>query len=198
MSVTLPSLPRGASVAPRLIDFGATLRPPLGGPVQRIGRLGSRFAVDVRLPPLSLTDARSFLARQIKAKTTGETLKLAWPQAQAAPAIGAPLVNGAGQTGSLLAVDGLTAGVTVPEGAFFSFTAGGRAYLHVVTAAVVASGGGAATLSIGPMLRATPADNVALNFAAPEVEGLLGDGDVAWDLDSLRIYGVAFTLAEAR
>ncbi len=196
MSVSLPTLPDLVQVSARLVDFQSVLTPILGGPVQTIQRLGARFAVDVTLPPLEPKDAARFLAARMKARAESDTLTLAWPQAEIWSVIGgAPVVNGAGQAGARLNISGLTAGQVIPAGRFFSFTAGGRSYLHVTTLEVTANGAGQVQLHVAPLLRATPPNGAALNFSAPIVEGLL-TGAVEWSLERLRWTSTAFTLSE--
>lgn len=196
MSIALPAVPSTATIKSRLVTFNALLTPTLGGPSQRVGRLGARYAVDVDIPTLDAAQARSWVARRLKSETELLTLTLAWPQPPFTQALGAPVVDGAGQTGSRLAVRGLTAGVAIPEGVFFSFAAGGRNYLHCVTTAGAADGTGRATLAIGPLLRASPADGAALQTAAPLVEGFLDGTTVDWTVDTLTWAGVSFTLTE--
>ncbi len=75
------------------------------------------------------------------------------------PSYGTVLVNGAGQTGSTLAVDGLTATPQVGD----TFTIAGIAKTYIITAAATVTSGGA-TLSISPALDSSPADNAALTF----------------------------------
>lgn len=196
MSVAIPSLPDLAQVSARLVDFQSVLTPILGGPVQTIQRLGARFAVDVTLPPLEPKDAAAFLAARMKARAENDTLTLAWPQAEIWSAIGgAPVVNGAGQSGARLNISGLPAGQVIPAGRFFSFQAGGRYFLHVTTLQVTANGAGQAQLHVAPLLRASPVNGAAINFTAPVVEGLL-TGAVEWSLERLRWTSTAFTLSE--
>jgi hypothetical protein len=194
-AIALPALPDLAQVRPRLIDNSAMLVPILGGAQQLIARLGSRFALDVQLPPLEPVDARGFIAARLRSKTEARTLTIAWPQ-PLGTALGTPTVNGAGQLGASLAVHGLPASVTIPALTPFSFTAGGRSYLHLTTSDVTASGGGGATLPIAPMLRKSPADATALIFAAPVLEGFLEGNTVEWSLERLRWASSSFTLAE--
>lgn len=194
MAVALPFVPKEAQVTERLIDYGALLKPPLGGAAQYIARLGSRFAVDVQLPVLDDNWARLWLAARMKAKAEAATLTLAWPQVSA-PAIGAPTVNGANQLGTVLNVAGLTHGVTVPPMMFFSFVSGGRHYLHATTSQVVDGGAGTSALTIAPMLRSSPANGAALEFVAPVIEGYI-EGDTDWTLERLIWRKTSFTLAE--
>lgn len=194
--IDLPALPRGTRVEPRLIDPGAMLKPPLGGATQFVGRLGGRFALDVVLPKLSQDCARAWIARRIRSRNLGDTLRLTWPQPPLAQAVGAPVVSGAGQTGSALICSGVTPGLTILEATFFSFSAGGRNYLHTTTSNATANGSGVIALPVGPMLRASPANGAAVEFAAPKIEGFVEGEEISWTLDRLRFFGVAFTLEE--
>lgn len=75
------------------------------------------------------------------------------------PSYGTVLVNGAGQTGGSLVVDGLTG---IPQ-AGDTFTVAGIDLIYtVLTTATVTSGG--ATLSISPNLASSPADNAAVTW----------------------------------
>jgi hypothetical protein len=196
MAIALPDLPWLATVKPQLIDFAADMTPALGGPTQRISRLGSRFAVAVSLPRLDQTQARAWIGARLKARTLGQTLIMAWPKPAPPGSLGSPEVDGGGQAGATLNAKGLTVGATVLAGSFFSFTVSGRNYLHCVTDDVVADGSGLAALSIAPLLRAPPANNAALEFVAPQIEGFVSGTTEDWDLDVLETFGTSFTLSE--
>jgi len=198
MAIDLPLLPRTASVVPGLIDNSGRLKPPLGGPSQTILRGGNRFYAKVSIPALKhdTTCARAWIAAMLRHKTEGELMRLRWPQADAAALPAAAKVDGAGQAGALLVADGLGAGGAIPALSFFSFLSAGKSYLHSTTSAVIASGGGGAALTIAPSLRVSPADNLALNFTAPIIEGEMDIGPVEWTLEHLRWVGVSFTITE--
>lgn len=75
------------------------------------------------------------------------------------PSYGTVLVNGAGQTGSSLIIDGLTDSPKTGD----TFTIAGVQKIYTVTAdAVVTSGG--STVSINPALDSSPADNAAITW----------------------------------
>lgn len=79
------------------------------------------------------------------------------------PSYGTVLVNGAGQTGTSLVVDGLT---DAPKNGD-TFTIAGVAKIYTVTAdATVTSGG--ATLTINPALASSPADNAAITWKSTD------------------------------
>ena len=198
MAIDLPALPRTASVVPGLTDNAGRLKPPLGGPSQTILRGGNRYYAKVSIPALrnDVGAARDWLAAMIRHKTEGGPLRLRWPQPGATDMPGAAQVDGAGQAGALLAVKNLGVAKTVPALSFFSFINGGQSYLHSTTSAGVSDLTGKTTLTIGPSLRLSPANSLALNFAVPIIEGELDLGPVEWTLDRLRWIGVGFTITE--
>jgi hypothetical protein len=75
------------------------------------------------------------------------------------PSYGTVLVNGAGQTGSSIAVDGLTAAPLLGD----TFTIAGVAKIYTVTANATLTSGGS-TIAITPALASSPADNAAVTW----------------------------------
>ena len=197
MAVALPTLSDLAEVKPRLLDNAAVLTPALGGPVQRVARLGSRFSVDVTLPPLVAADAGPWLAAVMKSRTEAATLTLTMPQAAPLTSLGAsPVVNGASQTGARLNASGFNANQVIPAGRFFSFNTGSRTYLHMTTLQVTANGAGQVQLHIAPMLRVSPANALALEFTSPTIEGFLDGNSSDWSLERMLWTSTGFTLTE--
>lgn len=197
MSVALPTVPVPWAVTPRLLDFGGLLEPPMGGVSQRFSRLGSRWAVDFVFPPMAGDPAKAFLAALFKARAFGSTLLATWPQPAFPAAIGSPVVNGANQTGSSLIVDGLTASTALLKaGTFFSVVVGSRSYLYCTTDNASVNGSGQSTLAIAPMLRVSPADDAALVFATPKIEGFSAGAQEQWTLERLAWTTAKLTLTE--
>ncbi len=186
MALDLPQLPRATTVSPRLLRFGGVLRPVLGGPDQPLSRLGSRFAVDVEMPPMAAACAAALIATRLQADALGEPLRLIVPQNGNGAAAGAPVATAGAVNSASVTKAG---GGAIARGMFFSFTVGGRTYLHMVTS--VAGN----VLGVAPLLRASPVGQ-ALNFAAPSIEGFV-DG-VAWSMSRMRFIGQSFTVSEAR
>ena len=84
------------------------------------------------------------------------------------PDYGTVLVNGASESGTTLAVDGLTAAPQVGD----VFKIAGVDLVYTVTAdATVASGG--SDLAINPALAASPADNAVITFLSTARDGLV-------------------------
>jgi hypothetical protein len=193
LAVALPTDIAPIAYNPSLIDFGGELTPILGGPVQRINRLGDRWAVEVTLPPLKGDEARIWISRLTHGRAS--SCLLPWPQPIGVGGEGAPRVNGAGQAGKLLSIDGLPAGKVLPEGVFLSIVGANRRYLHQLIAERTANGSGEVTLAIEPALRISPSDNAVVELAAPMIDGLV-QGGVAWSVDLAREHGLTFTLVE--
>ena len=79
---------------------------------------------------------------------------------------GTTLVNGASQSGTSLAIDGITG---VPQ-AGDVFKIAGINLVYTVTADASVSGGGGSTLAINPALASNPADNAVVTFISVATE----------------------------
>lgn len=196
MTFTLPDLTRVHTLEFFRVEAGGDLNGALGGPTIRINRLGDKTGVNVTLSAQGLIcGGRTWIGKLHKAKFEAVRLKLPVPSDIGNP--GTPLVNGAGQTGTSLVLDGLTVAYAIKAGMKFSVIVSSRRYLHVVTDDVTANGSGQATVTFAPMLRVSPADNATVEFAQPYIEGYVKQE--AWSEDWTQITGeLAFTLTEAR
>jgi hypothetical protein len=187
------AIPNGCE--PSLQDFGGFLTPGLGGSVQRIDRMGNRFSVSVTFPPMQSKDkGRILISRLLRGKTEG--IRIEYPLLSFKP--GSPgnvLVNGVGQSGRTLIVDGATPYYAFREGQPFSLEEDGQHYLHFVDAEVIANASGQATLSISPMLRVEPSDNAVCHFGKPMIEGYMMS-DLSWALDVAHLIQVSAEISE--
>lgn len=196
MSITLPTSPAPMSITPRLVSARAELRSAFGGSTQRINRLGSRWAFDFQFAPMTAADALAWVSAFTETDTC--IMNIVEPGITVGSP-GTPLVNSATQTGSSLITDGWTAGYVIPKGKWFSVSVSSLLYLYQTSAAVTANGSGQATLSITPMLRASPADNAALNFNPAKIEGFLNLPDGAFNISVNRLAeGFAFSIEERK
>ena len=125
MTVLFPPLPRGAVVSPRLVRVGGDLVSTLGGPTQRITRVGSRYAAEVQLPSLDADCAAKWLACPLQAEAQGQTLGLTMPQT-----LDVRLQVGNTGTGVPGSSQVTVAGPVPNQGMWFSFVSGGRNYLR--------------------------------------------------------------------
>lgn len=196
--IVLPSDPAPNGATPMLRDFGGTLTPFLGGPEQRINRLGTRLGIRVSMPPMRNGDnGRIFVSRLLQAKQ--DRLLMDWPQPGfTIGAPGSPLVSTAASGGTALAIKSLTPSYAIREGQFFSIVHGGRRYVHMFTASVVASGTGTVTASIFPPLRTSLSVNDVVEIAAPKIEGhVLPGEELSWQLALDHTTGISFSVMEA-
>lgn len=106
----------------------------------------------------------------------------------------APLVNGTGQSGTSLITDGW-GGAGLMTGDFFSLGTGAALRLYQLTADAVPSGG-ACTLQFVPALRASPADNAAIEVVRPGVL-LRANGPVPAQIGLADVYRFSLTAREA-
>lgn len=195
MAITLPVSPAPRSITPRLISKRRDLEPMLGGLVSRVRRLGSRWAIDFDFPPMGYADAMAWVAALTSAEA--DTVVLAIPQPDFDPgAPGAPLINGSGQLGALLNLDGFTEAYAARAGQWLNVTASSRLYLYQVAADKVAAGGVMNGLAINPMIRRSAPDNSPVEFASPKIEGFLSGRETSWTVDLARTVGLSLTITE--
>jgi hypothetical protein len=197
MSILLPSKPGFRSGKPRLIDFGVTVTPPMGGPAQRLNRLGNRFGLDITFATAGAAGTgRVLVSRLMQGLTQG--VLFYFPQDLDPGDVGyGPCVNGASQTGSHLQLRGFPAEYQVVEGQFFSLVYGGRRYLHAAATDGIAGNDGTLNLPIFPMLRVSPNDGAICEFAGPLIEGFLSGQSLEWQLQQAPYLDVSCTITEA-
>jgi hypothetical protein len=182
--ISLPILPRGSTVKPRLVRWGGDLTSALGGPTQRITRPGTRYAVDVELPTLDADCAARWLAATLEADAEGDTLGLVVPQT--VPYQGNPNnVKGTGTAGTATLT---VSGGAPPVGCWFSFSVGGRNYLHMV---VNTQG---SNVTVSPALRVS-ISSLKLEVVKPILEGYPADPPT-WEIEFFRFTAQSFTLQE--
>ena len=203
--VTLPTCPVPIGAEPSLISKATEMSGPLGGPTQRVLRVGSRFKVDFTFGPMEYGDARQWLARLIAAEASPAAMP--FPQRGFRPFNPASSdfvrVNGAQtattNTGGVLNVGGGQPGFELVSGQFFhlSAQADDRRYIHQVRDDVTFASDGTATLNIQPPLRVVPTAGDALEFVVPLMEGFIALG-WNWSIEWINRVGLKFTLTEDR
>lgn len=148
-----------------------------------------------KFPPLEMDEGRSHAADILDCEFTPASLLIPQPKLD----IGTPgttLVAGAGQTGFLLSIDGVTPGYVFRKGQFFNHVTAARRYLYSVQAQTAANGSGQATIRLWPLMRVVPADNAVLDFATPRIEGWLEIGG-GWDVTPDFTIETSFQIEEA-
>lgn len=198
--IELKPAPFGTLFQPRFISHRADLKPPFGGSWDVLGRMGSHFAVGVRLPRLLQDDALEWLADLTSAET--DTVLMAWPQAgvELRGKSGPVVVDGDDQAGTTLSVKNGVAAYPLRKGQFVSLKVdlGDGVYqrfLHMIRTTVRLDADGKADLPITPMLRVSPPDGTEVEIERPMIEGRLSPG-LEWDVDLVQSVGLAFEIEE--
>lgn len=196
--IDLPDFPSPNDATSALVDFGAFLTPALGGPVQRVNRMGTRYKIAVSMPPMTSKQVgRIWVNRLIKGKQEGA--RMPYPLLDFDPGSpGTVLINGAGQSGTSLIVDGATPNYIFREGQPFSILTGGKHHLYMVGAETIASGTGTATLPLSTMLRRQHADNDPCHFGEPMIEGFIQGDELSWNLSLEHLIGIQFDITESQ
>lgn len=157
---------------------------------------GRRWSYDIALSPAQGQDGRALSAFFDALGGSAGTFLFADPSIEQSIG-GTLLVNGAGQTGSTLNVDGLTPSVVAfRAGDFFSLGTGAATRLYRVVATATANSSGEAALSIVPPLRSSPGDNTALEVVSPKVLLRLV-GPVPTSIAPASIHRYSFSAVEA-
>lgn len=158
------------------LDFAS----PLTGGVQTVGMPGARWFCTLTWAGLTLAHAAALQALQVRLR--GRANRLVLPNLSRASIRGVgggtPLVNGAGQTGATINVDGLPVSTTGVYLAGDFLGIGGE--LKMVAADVNSNGSGQAAVTFEPPLRAAPADNSAIVTYQPTAKFILVSPDVSW------------------
>lgn len=189
--LVLPTDPAPANMGIAMITAKNVLAPAFGDGEQELLRKGSRYALTFQMPPMRYVTSMDW--DDLMAEGDTVVMKVHQPGFDTG-APGTPRVNGAGQSGSALVIDGLTNGYVIRKGQFLSVITQGRRFLYRAKASVTASGG-AATVPLRTMLRFPPADNDVVEIAQPMIEGFVRDlGE--WSVGVDRLVGLQFTVRE--
>lgn len=175
---------------------------PLNRTTQTRWQPGTLWTAGVSVAPMDEAQWRVFSA--FVARMEGEAGRLYFgpPHAKAprGSVAGTPVVNGANQTGSQLALKGFTSGAAgvLLTGDYIAVDVDGGRSLFLVTADVNADGSGNANVLIKPRIRLSPADEAAVITASPTcVMKLESDDTGGMDFDP-GVLGVAtVSLVEA-
>jgi hypothetical protein len=198
MPIAIPTTRGWRRATPEFIDAGVEQRPSTGlGVRQRLERLGSRWALTVELAPVREgPEWLDFAVALLQARSEGATY--AFPQPGLitnTPAVGSPVIAGAGQTGSTLNLSGIGFAYQVRKGQFLSVTRGARRYLYQCMALTSASGG-AAAVPIWPMLRASPDNGSAVELVTPVISGSVTRDNFSWEHGFTPLMPLTFRIEE--
>lgn len=199
MSVVIP-LTRVArrAIRPRL--FSGNQEGVLGGIDLPVPRPGDRFAVDVATTQLQHdAEARLLIAALTEATTGDARIDLpAYDLARPSAVGSGVVVDGGGQLGSAISLRGSRRSATILRGQYLTLVHGGRGYLYMARAHVVADAAGKLVLPIWPMLRAATLDGSRVAVDDAFIEGRLVGFDKGAAFIRARVEPLQFSIEERR
>jgi hypothetical protein len=182
------------SMVPRIVSGRAEMRPAFAGDLLRLNRMGDRYAFDVELPAMRDVAAQEGWG-DLDDRDATLTLLIPQPGRIVQPQ-GLPRVNGAGQSGSSLILDGLTPQTVIRKRQWLNVTTGGRLFLYRAKSEVVANASGQVTVPLQTMLRRSPSDNDVVELEQPRIEGFATPTEDCWAIDVAGLVRPAFTIEE--
>lgn len=199
MPISLPGAFRRARLRP--INVVGASASPWTLQQQVFAHQGQAWSAEVSYPVKKRADAEPVLAALLSLNGPAGTFYLGDPLGQSprGSTLGTPLVDGAGQSGQLLATKGWTASASgvLLAGDYIQLGSGETQRLYKVTADVDADGAGLADLPIWPRLRESPSDGAALTTSACEGVFNLPEDFAGWEETPGGLYQpISFTAIE--
>jgi len=178
-----------------LVEFGGVLTPALGGPRQRISRIGTRFAFGVNTPNMDMAEeGQRWSVRLARAKLEGGLIAI--PEGDRAISnVGNPVVATAAAGGSIIQIKDARPGLILPEGKWLSMIHDGRRFAHQITEDVLVAENGTVQLPVFPMLRAVLTVGDVAEIAVPKAQGTI-EGEFGWSPSLAGYTSFSFMLAE--
>lgn len=194
--ITLPACPPIREATPKLVGYFTDQTPTLGGPQNRVSRLGDRWGIEVQTFPAKYADeGMTYLARLMRGMT--DTVLLAFPEpGVSVQDYGTPVVSTAGASGKVLPIGGLRPGAVIREGKFLSVVIGSQRFLYQAAATITVPTGGAISLPIYPILRRQPPVGAVVELAAPKIEGFVQGNEQSWNVSRSKYLPFNFAVVE--
>jgi len=201
------NMPSGGIASVRLIarDAVGVSVSPFTGSQQVFRHQGQSWEADITLPPMKRDDAEAWNAFLLRLRGQYGTFLLgdpngATPRGSASTTPGTPVVNGAGQTGDELNIDGLPVSATgyLKAGDYIQLGSGATATLHKVLEDVDSNASGEATLNLWPRVRSAPSDGATVTVSNAKGTFRLASNESSWSVDQASIYGITFGAVEAQ
>lgn len=198
--LALPASVNISSVTMRAQNAVAYDQSPFTFAGQAQAYAGQAWGVDVVLPPMRRSQAAEWAAWLLSLRGRYGTFLCGDPSASVARGAlgGAPIVDGAGQTGSSIQITGATPSVSnwIRAGDYVQFGSGATSTLHQVLQDASSDGAGDVTLTLWPHVRtALTSGSIVVTSNAVGVFRLAGN-EASWSVDNMAIFGVSFSAVE--
>lgn len=196
MPILLPTTPEPCApyLPPVVVSLRNDVTSMVGGNRQRNNRKGDHYRARFEMPPLSYEAAMEW--RRLMNGSDTVVMNVPQPDFDAGSPGAAPRVNGAGQLGTTLSLDGLTPYYAFRQGQMISIITTGRRWAYGVDVDIVANGSGQAALPLEVMIRTLHGDNDLIEIAEPKIEGFADYDDDAWTLDENGFVRLSFEIEE--
>ena len=165
---------------------------------------GQGWEADVTLSSMKREDAEAWIAFLLRLRGRYGTFLLGdpnggTPRGSASTTAGSPVINGAGQTGDELNIDGLPVSATgyLKAGDYIQLGSGSSATLHKVLEDVDSNASGQATLNLFPAVRTAFPDNSVITVSNAKGNFRLASNETGWDINTMTVYGITFGAVEA-
>jgi len=171
---------------------------------QVIAHSGQQWEADIMLPPMTRDEGEEWVSFLVKLKGQQGTFLLGdpsgvTPRGSAATTPGTPLVNGAGQVGSSLTIDGLPVSTSgyLKSGDYIQLGSLSGSTLHKVLNDVDSNASGEASIDIYPSIRLAPADNATVTVSNAKGVFRLASNETSWSINEVTHFGITFSAVEA-
>lgn len=188
---------RQTTAEPELVDFGASLRPFLGGPSQRLDRLGTRHAISVQMPTMYVeSEGRKWIVRLIRAKQQDGFIEFPQVGFDVGPCGNSITVAVGVEGGRVLRITGATPNYTVREGQALTVTSNGRQFFYLASAQTVLGTTGAGDIELDVPLREEAIAGDPVNLSRPIIAGRIMEDGWKWSIDTAGTVGLSFRIEE--
>lgn len=162
---------------------------------------GEKWSIDFTLPIMKRDVVEPWIAFALSLRGMKGTFLAGDPSGTTPQGVGGgtPLVNGAGQTGGNLIIDGAPISTTgwLKAGDYFQLGTGLNSRLYKLISDANTNSSGQVTLDFVPDLRSSPADNAALTINSAKGLFRMVSNEVPWTADSKgKIYHFSFQATE--
>jgi len=188
MAVVIPSNFAASSTEITLKSSATVHNPTLGGPSQRIARMGDRWSYKCDVAPMRSREAAPFVATLLQGLSDKVIVEVRQDGVDLSAYSNGTVVGAA----SGRSLDHAGGGPAKFVGQFFSVIKNGVRYLHQVT------GVSGARLTFLPMLKVALVGNETLEFGNPKLEGFLDGNSQSWTVGRVANLGLTFTVTEAQ
>lgn len=207
MAITYPRpLPTSigiASITLRAVNQTAMTMSPFTYKQQIHTHVGKRWEAEVQIPPVRADLAEDWIAWLLSLNGMSGSFLMGdpnrtTPRGSAGTTAGTPVVNGANQTGSSLAIDGLPASATgyLKAGDYIQLGSGATATLYKVVVDVDTNSSGEATLDLWPNIVTAPTDGATVVVTDTVGRWRLNSGQQEWSIDNASFYGITFACVQ--